>query len=210
MINRIFRFAFTLVLVTGVAIAQPASVATNKGYNIGDAVNDFKLVNIDGRHMSMSDFPDQKGFILVFTCNHCPYSIAYEDRIDNLNKKYAAKGFKLIAINPNDPDIVREDSYEAMKKRADEKKFSFPYLFDDGQHVMRKFGVVRTPQVFIVSAKGDNNYRLEYNGAIDDNYEDSKAVKNKYVEKVVDALLAGKTPPFTQTKAIGCRVKVKE
>jgi peroxiredoxin len=207
----IFLFAALLVANATVHAQTTASTApVAAGYAVGDKVQDFKLKNVDGRDVSMSLFPDAKGFIVVFTCNHCPYSVAYEDRIEALNKKYNSKGYMVIAINPNDPAIAPGDSYDAMKERAKEKNFSFPYLYDEGQSVMKNFGAQRTPHVFVVSNNGNENYKVEYIGAIDDNYEDATAVKKRYVEDAVDALLNGKKPETTFTKAIGCSVKVKK
>jgi len=206
----IFLFASLLVANATLHAQMKAELVTTAGYNVGDKVEDFNLKNVDGRMVSMGMFADMKGYILVFTCNHCPYSVAYEDRINDLNRKYNSKGYMVIAINPNDPTLVPEDNYDAMKVRAKEKNFSFPYLYDEGQTVMKKFGAQRTPHVFVVSNNGDKGNRIEYIGAIDDNYEDATAVKHRYVEDAVDALLAGKKPETTFTKAIGCGVKVKK
>ena len=100
------------------------------GYEVGDKAEDFKLKNIDGKMVSLADFEDAKGFIIIFTCNHCPYAKLYEDRIIDLNAKYAPKGFPVIAINPIDPEVQPEDSFDKMIGRAQEKGFNFPYLFD--------------------------------------------------------------------------------
>ncbi len=155
--------------------------------------------------VSLSDFKDAKGFIVVFTCNTCPYSVANEDRIIALDAKYKSKGYPVIAINPNDPAAVPEDSFEDMKIRAEEKGFTFPYLFDDGQKVYPKFGASKTPHVYIVSKK---NMKVEYIGAIDNSSRNPKKVTEKYVENAVDALLAGKKIEKTETRAIGCSIKV--
>ena len=177
-------------------------------YKVGDKVEDFKLKNIDGKMVSLADFDQAKGFIVIFTCNHCPYAKAYEQRILELDKKYASKGFPVIAINPNDPTKVPDDSFENMTKRAKEKGYSFPYLFDESQQVARKFGAARTPHVYVLSKK-DKNLEVAYIGAIDDNTEDAGAVKNHYVEDAVNALLEGKAVPVSETKAIGCTIKWK-
>jgi peroxiredoxin len=181
-----------------------------KGYAIGETVEDFKLKNIDGKMVSMADYKDAKGFVLIFTCNHCPYSIAYEDRIIALDKAYKAKGYPVIAINPNDPSIeaAKEDSYELMQKKAKDKKFSFPYLFDEGQNVFPKFAASKTPDCFIVQ-KSDAGMKLVYKGAFDDT-EELKDVKKKYIADALDALLAGKTPDPAETKAFGCSIKCND
>ncbi|MFN5921410.1 MAG: thioredoxin family protein, partial [Bacteroidota bacterium] len=142
----------------------------NKGYQTGDEVADFSLKNVNGKMVSMSNFKTAKGFIVVFTCNHCPFSQAYESRIIDLHKRYQAKGWPVIAINPNDPVREPEDSYANMQKRALEKKYPFPYLLDDTQEVARRFGATRTPHVFLLK-KSDKKLVLHYIGAIDDNSE---------------------------------------
>src|SRR6056297_316046 len=176
------------------------------GYQIGDKVDNFNLKNIDGKMVSLDEMQDVKGAIVIFTCNHCPYSIANEDRIIELDKKYKKKGYPVIAINPNDPKIQPEDSFDKMKVRAKEKGFTFPYLFDEEQTVHKKFGATKTPHVFVLNKKG-NEFVLEYIGAIDDSPRKAGKVNDKYVEKAVDALLAGNEPPMRETKAIGCSIK---
>src|SRR5690606_32298897 len=101
------------------------SAKENSGYNVGDKATDFKLKNVDGKLTSLADFKDAKGFIVTFTCNHCPFSVAYEDRIVTLDKKYAAKGYPVVAINPNDAAAYPDDSFENMIVRAKEKNFTF-------------------------------------------------------------------------------------
>ncbi len=177
----------------------------NNGYKIGDTVEDFRLKNIDGKMVSLSDYTEAKGFIIIFTCNMCPYSVAYEDRIIALDKKYKNLGYPVIAINPNDPRASRGDSFRDMKIRAQEKGFTFPYLFDEGQKVYPKFGATRTPQVYIVSKP---NMILEYIGAIDNSSRNINAVTKKYAENALERLLAGKKPKKTKTRAIGCTIKV--
>jgi len=179
-----------------------------KGYEIGDKATDFKLLNVDERYVSLSDFEDAKGFVIIFTCNHCPYAKAYEDRIINLNKKYKELGYPVIAINPNDPAIQPEDSYELMKVRAKEKDFKFPYLFDMGQKIFPQYGATRTPHVFLLNKEGDELI-VKYIGAIDDNYAEEKEVEEHYLSDAIDALIDGRTIAQPLTKAIGCSIKVK-
>lgn len=180
-----------------------------EGYKIGDVATDFSLKNIDGNMVSLADFEKAKGFIVIFTCNHCPYSIAYEDRIIALDAQYKEKGFPVIAINPNDSTINEDDSYSKMIVRAEEKGFTFPYLLDASQEVFPKYGATRTPHVFILS-KQESGLVVEYIGAIDDNHEEPEAVKEKYVQNAVNALLEGNKPEVKFTKAIGCSIKVAE
>ena len=157
----------------------------------------------------MADNKTAKGFIVVFTCNHCPFSQAYEQRIIALHKKYADKGYPVIAINPNDKDIVPEDSFEEMQKRAKEKKYPFPYLYDETQATAKTFGAVRTPHVYIVQKEG-GKFEVKYIGAIDDNADDPAAAKEKFVENAVNDLLEGRPVNHTFTKAIGCTIKWKK
>ena len=176
------------------------------GYKVGDTIEDFSLKNIDNEMISLADYEEAKGFIIIFTCNTCPYSVANEDRIIALNKKYESKGFPVIAINPNDPIVVPEDSFEKMKVRAEEKGFRFPYLLDEGQKVYPKFGASKTPHVYIVS---QNDMKVQYIGAIDNSSRNPDKVTEKYVENAVDALLAGKEIAKTETRAIGCSIKTQ-
>lgn len=182
------------------------SDAIPTGYKIGDVATDFSLKNVDGKKVSLKDMKNAKGYIVVFTCNHCPYAVAYEDRIIALDKKYSKKGYPVVAINPNNPAKQPADSFEKMQDRAKEKKFSFPYLLDEGQKIFPQYGATKTPHVYVLEKTGKGNV-VRYIGAIDDNYEDVAAVKNKYVENAVDALLSGKEVPVKETKAIGCSIK---
>ena len=176
------------------------------GYAIGDMATDFSLKNVDDKMVSLADYTDAKGFIVIFTCNHCPYSVAYEDRIIALDKKYKSKGYPVIAINPNDPAITPDDSFEAMKTRSKEKKFTFPYLMDEGQTIYPQYGATKTPHVYVLE-KTDGGNRVAYIGAIDDNSNEPELVTVRYVEDAVDALLKGEQPAVTETKAIGCGIK---
>jgi peroxiredoxin len=177
------------------------------GYKIGDVAEDFSLKNIDGKLVSLSDYGEAKGFIVTFTCNTCPYAVMYEDRIIELDKKYAKLGYPVIAIMPNNTDVKPGDNLEAMKKRATDKGFTFPYLMDENQDVYPKYGATKTPHVFVLEKSSEGNI-VKYIGAIDDNYKDASAVTKKYVESAVDALLKGKEVKETETKAIGCSIKV--
>jgi peroxiredoxin len=179
--------------------------ALSQGYNVGDKASDFKLKNINGEFVSLSDI-DAKGYIITFTCNHCPYAVMYEDRLIELHKQYAPKGYPIIAINPNDPEVVPEDSFAEMKIRSNEKGFPFQYLIDDKQEVYPRFGATRTPHVFLL----DKDLTVKYIGAIDDNAREAEAVKTRYLANALDALISGKDPDPSFTKAIGCSIKVKK
>lgn len=195
-----------LALIAIIGIFSAFSIA-GTGYKVGDIADDFKLKNIDGKMVSLADYKDAKGFIVVFTCNTCPYSVANEDRLNALDAKYKSKGYPVIAINPNNPAVQPGDSFELMKVRAKEKSFSFPYLLDQGQKVYPKYGASKTPHVYILQNEQEG-LRVKYIGAIDDSSRNEANVKTKYVEQAVDALLEGKEVSTTTTRAIGCSIKV--
>ena len=176
------------------------------GYKIGDIVNDFELMNVDGKMVSLSDYKDAKGFIIAFTCNTCPYAKMYENRIINLNNEYAPKGFPLIAVMPNNTRVSPEDGFEAMKQRANDKGYTFPYLLDKKQNVYPQFGATKTPHMFVLQKTKKGNV-VKYIGAVDDNYKDASLVTEKYVENAVNDLLKGKEVEVKETKAIGCGIK---
>jgi len=176
------------------------------GYGIGDYATDFSLKNIDGTMVSLSDYKDAKGYLVIFTCNSCPYAVAYEDRIVDLDKKYKELGVPVIAINPNSPELQPKDSFEKMIVRAKEKGFTFPYLLDEGQEIFPQYGASKTPHVFLLEKTSKGN-KVRYIGAIDDNYTDASAVEEKFVENAVDAMLSGQEIKRTKTKAIGCSIK---
>ena len=181
-------------------------VKSDSGYQVGDIATDFSLKNVNNQKVALADFKDAKGFIVIFTCNHCPYAKAYEDRIIALDKKYKKLGYPVIAINPNNPEVQPADSFELMQERAKEKGFTFPYLFDEGQKIYPQYGATKTPHVYILEKTKAGNV-VKYIGAIDDNYSDETAVKTKYVENAVDALLKKQEVPVKTTKAIGCSIK---
>lgn len=186
-------------------------VVTNlsaQGYTVGDEATDFKLKNVDDKAVSLADYKSAKGFIVVFTCNHCPYAVAYEDRIIALDKKYKSLGYPVIAINPNDPAAQPQDGVEQMKTRAKQKGFTFPYLFDEGQKIYPKYGAEKTPHVYILKKTG-SKYIVKYIGAIDNNYKNAAEANERYVEAALNSLLEGKDPAVAKTVAIGCTIKVK-
>jgi len=196
------------LLFLAVAFITFTAIAQQKGYKPGDKAIDFYLKNIDGKYISLADHKNAKGFIVVFTCDHCPYAIAYQERINALDKKYKGQGYPVIAINADDSTDNPEDSYSNMQVRAKEQAFTFPYLLDASQEVAQAYGATRTPHVFVLQ-KDNGALIVKYIGAIDDNTYDPSAVTKKYVELAVDALLAGKDVVITSTKAIGCGIKWK-
>ena len=177
-------------------------------YKLGDTVGDFKLRNVDGKMVSLSDYKTSKGVIVIFDCNTCPYSQAYNDRIVQLNKTFASKGFPLVAINANSPAISPGDSFTEMVAQAKDKGYDFPYLVDETQDIARAFGATNTPHVFVL--KNDNaNFKVAYIGTIDNNSRDASSVTKKYVEDAVNELLNNKEVTTSKTKAIGCGIKWK-
>lgn len=205
--NLPYVYAACLVLVSLLLSAVPAS---EHGYKVGDTARDFRLKNVDGKMVSLADYKDAKGFIVTFTCNSCPYSVAYEDRLIELHNKFASKGYPLIAINPNDAQVSPRDSYDKMQVRAKEKNFPFPYLHDETQEITRAYGATRTPHLYIVQKQQDGSLKVAYIGTVDDNYKDASQAQKKYAEEALNELVAGKQISQPNTKAIGCTIKWKE
>lgn len=198
---------FYMALV-GLVLLSAASEPV-EGYKVGDYARDFSLRDVSGKTVSMAQYKDAKGFIVIFTCNSCPYAKMYEDRIIALDKKYASKGYPVLAINPNDAAQQPEDSFENMQKRAKEKNYTFPYLYDESQEITAAYGATRTPQVYLLKKDRSGN-KVEYIGAIDNNHKDAAKADQKYTEDAIEQLMAGKKPKTSSTKAIGCTIKWKE
>ncbi len=181
------------------------------GYKIGDEATDFKLKDVSGKMVSLSDYKDAKGFIVIFTCNTCPFAIASEERIVALDNEFKPKGYPVIAINPNNPEVQEDDSYELMQAKAKEAGFTFPYLFDESQTIYAKYGATKTPHVYLLqkdAAAGSAGKNIvKYIGAIDDNVRNASAVKEQFLANAVNELLEGKEISVKETKAIGCSVK---
>jgi len=189
------------------APAQAVSLKPN-GVGVGDKAPAFKLKNVDGQEYSFENIKDAngdepKGFIVIFTCNTCPYAVASEQRIIDLHKKYAPMGYPVVAIQPNDPAAQPGDSFAAMQKRAKEMEFPFLYLFDEGQKVYPQYGATRTPEVYLV----DKGLTVRYTGAIDDSVRDAESVKEKFLENAIEAIEKGEEPKPAATKAVGCGIK---
>ena len=201
----------TFTLITGVlAVVAVLFMNASKpepGYGVGDYAVDFDLPNIDGKMVSMADYGEAKGYVIIFTCNTCPYAKAYESRIIELDKQYASKGFPVIAINPNDLKQQPGDSMEEMKKRASDKGYTFPYLRDDSQEVAKAFGATKTPHVYVLNKESSGKLKVEFIGAIDNSPNNASDVSEKYVEDAINALLSGEKPPVTEKRAIGCTIK---
>ncbi|MDZ7900833.1 MAG: thioredoxin family protein [Arcicella sp.] len=190
------------------AFKNESSSMADKGYAIGDVVADFKLKSTSGGMTSMTQNRSAKGYIIVFTCNHCPFSKAYESRVMALDKKYASQGYPVLAINPNDPNAYEEDTFENMQAVAKSKGYTFEYLQDETQNIARAFGAARTPSTYVVKREGDKFY-MQYIGGIDDNSQDANGVTKRYIEDAVNNLLAGKPVVVNMTKSVGCAIKWK-
>lgn len=173
-------------------------------YSLGDKIEDFSLKNIDATMVSLADFEDVDGYVIIFTCNHCPYAKAYEDRMIELHNTYG-KQYPIVAISPNDSIQYPSDSYSAMQLRAKEKNFPFVYLLDESQDLAKRFDAKKTPHVYLL----DDKMTIQYIGAIDDNWQDENSVSKTYLADAIEALQDNKTPEPAITKAIGCSIKWK-
>lgn len=179
-------------------------MATNK-LKIGSSMPGFDIIAVDGRKYSHLTFKDAAILVVIFSCNHCPYVQAYEDRIIEIQKKYYEKGVRLAAISSNDAEKYPEDSLEQMKKRSKEKEFNFPYLYDEDQSTARSFDATHTPEVFVFDAER----KLRYHGKIDDNWQEPEKVRNPYLKEALDEILSGKEVSVPETYSIGCTIKWK-
>lgn len=178
---------------------------------IGTLMPQFNpLRGVDGKSYAWDNFKSTKLLVIVFSCNHCPYVQAYEERMIAFQRDYAAKGVQLVAINSNETSHYPTDTYEEMVKRAMERGFNFPYLRDEDQTVAEAFGATHTPEFFVFAAEEEEaQQRLRYHGKMDDNYQNPSAVTRKYVEEAVNAILAGKPVAEPETHSIGCTIKWK-
>jgi len=168
-------------------------------------VHDFRLKNVDGQYVSLKKYPDAKGFIIVFTCNHCPFAQLYPPRLNALNEKYGKLGVPLIAISSTDTITYEEDVFPKMIEKAKAEQFNFPYLFDGAQKVAKNFAAQKTPHAFVIW-KEKGKWVVKYRGAIDDNGAEPELVEIQYVKNAVEDLLAGKPVMEKETKSIGCQI----
>ncbi len=176
-----------------------------KTLKIGSKLPDFNLKCVDGKFYSPNSFADKKALVIIFSCNHCPYVQAYEDRIILIQKDYAEKGVAVAAINSNDDSQYEEDSFEEMVKRSEERNFNFPYLRDDDQSAAKAFDASHTPEIFLFNRERE----LAYHGKIDDNWREPEKVKSMYLRSALDELLAGEKISVPETFSIGCTIKWK-
>ena len=201
---KLLRTGWLLVALLFIGLLPVAIAQTPKGYTIGDAVADFRVKNVDGRTVTLTDYRTQKGLIVVFTSNHCPFSKAYEDRLISLDRGFSPQGYPVLAIMSNNPATYEDNSFENMKIRARDKGYSYVYGLDETQ-VAKAFGATRTPQVYVLK-QTNGQFILEYVGTIDDSPQDSASVKRRYVEEAVTSLLAGRPVQSPITKPIGCAI----
>ncbi|MBK9016374.1 MAG: thioredoxin family protein [Saprospiraceae bacterium] len=214
--KKLFLFLGVAVVVAGsilvpkLTTSEKTGAGASSGLDIGQIAPDFKLKNVDGRLISLADVKDAngnapKGYIVIFTCNTCPYAVMYEDRIIDLHNKFAPRGWPVVAIQPNDTAKKPGDSFEEMQVRAKDKGFPFAYLIDDQQEVYPKYGATKTPHVFLLDA----TRKVGYIGAIDNNPQDAADATRHYVAEAIEAIEVGKVPDPAVTKAIGCGIKSK-
>jgi peroxiredoxin len=162
----------------------------------------FDLPGVDGRNHSLEEYRDAPVLVLVQSCNHCPYVLAWEGRINALQRECADRGVRIVAISSNDSEAYPADSFENMVAHARDAGYEFDYLYDESQDVARALGSERTPEAFVFDA----DRRLVYHGAVDDNREEAH-VTTHYLRDAIEAALAGETPPIADTPPVGCTVK---
>jgi len=178
-------------------------------YKAGDIASDFKLKNVKGETVSLSDIKDADGFIVAFWCNTCPVVKKYDLRLQELHARYAPKGYPVVAINSNDPAVSPGDSFEKMKETAVKLNYKFEYLFDETQEVARRFGATNTPHIYILTWK-DGRLVVDYVGAIDNNADDASAADKKYAEDALNSIMNGQAVAVAGTRAVGCGIKWKK
>lgn len=179
---------------------------TQTHLKIGDKLPMFSLVATNGRECNPYEFEESKIIVVMFTCNHCPYVQAYENRLIELQKHFAPKAVTFIAINSNDEVNYPLDSFESMVKRAKEKGYNFPYLRDKTQEVAKTFGASFTPEIFVF----DEKKTLQYHGRIDDNWQEPSKVTKENLKEAIESILSNKPVDRANTQAIGCTVKWSE
>jgi peroxiredoxin len=180
-------------------------MATDK-LKIGSKAPDFNLLGVDNKFYSLDSFADKKILIVIFSCNHCPYVQAYEQRIISIQKEFSEKGVQIVAINSNEDKNYPEDSFDQMIKRSGEKQFNFPYLRDETQEVAKAYGATHTPEIFLF----DQERKLRYHGKIDDNWKEPEKVKYQYLRKAIEEVLEGIEVSIPETFSIGCTIKWKQ
>lgn len=167
-------------------------------------IPNFSLLNVDNRMVALTDYPDAKGFVVIFTCNHCPFAKLYAQRLNDLNTKYQALGVPLLAVNSMDTLVYEEETFEGMQAYVRNYELNFPYLYDAQQAVGKALGAAHTPQAFVIWKESDH-WQIRYKGAIDDNGEEPEKA-TPFIAQALDELLAGKPVSMPETESFGCRI----
>lgn len=196
--------ALALLAIGGAAVTAPALAG---GVHLGDAIPmaETKMMNVDGKNVTFAQAQGEKGTLIVFSCNGCPWVVAWQDRMVELGNRFAKEGVGVVFVNSNDPKAAKADGYDAMKERSKELGMKFPYVVDETSDVARAFGATRTPEAFLFDAKG----KLVYHGTIDDNAKKPEEVSATYLADALSAVVAGKDVPVAETKALGCTIKFR-
>lgn len=179
-----------------------------KKADTGRVIKDFSLLNFDGKYVSLHDYNAAKGFIVIFTCNHCPFAKLYTSRLNALNTKYKPLGFPVLAINPMDTALYESEEFAKIREKALTDKFNFPYLQDGGQNVAKQFYANHTPQAYVI-VKVKSDWVIKYCGAIDDNGGHPEKA-NPFVANAVDDLLHNKAVSKPKTESIGCKIMYRK
>lgn len=200
---------FALSITASLALGAVARADEQKPVAIGDKapMADVKMKSAtDGKELTIAKAAGKAGTLVVFTCNHCPYAKAWEQRIVDLGHTYSKKGIGVLLINSNDPNVAKGDSYADMQARAKERGMKIPYVVDETSGVAKAFGATKTPEAFLFDKTG----KLVYHGTIDDNHEDASKVGKTYLKDALEAVSAGKAPPTAETKSLGCSIKFRK
>lgn len=197
-----------IAIVSGAAAVATAGESTGGiaiGTKVPAAVAKTKMKNVDGKMLSITDVTGKAGTLVVFTCNHCPFAKAWEQRIVELGNTYSGKGVGVILVNANDPTRHAEDGFEGMQARSKSLGMKIPYVVDETSGVAKAFGASVTPEAFLFDKTG----KLAYHGAVDDNRNEPDKVKTRYLKDALDAVVAGKAPAVAETKGLGCGIKFR-
>ena len=199
------KSAFSILIISLLAMLSLGfnNIEPNKSM-LGKQINNFNLKNIDGKFVSLNEYKKAKGFVIMFTCNHCPFAKLYSSRMNQLNKKYAALDIPMLAINSMDSLLYEEETFDEMRLKAKTDKFNFPYLFDETQAVGKQFNAEHTPQIFVIW-KVNEKWIVKYSGAFDDDGKHPEKAK-PYVANAIDDLLANKPVRNPETQSFGCRI----
>jgi peroxiredoxin len=178
--------------------------AREDGFGIGESAPGFELPDTEGSVHSLADAEGAPATVVLWTCNHCPYALAWHDRLVRAARDYQPRGVRFYAVNSNDAQRYPRDSYEAMRERVSREEWPFPYLHDSNQEVARAWGARVTPHLFVLDA----GHRLRYAGAPDPDHQDPSH-DAAWLRDALDAVLGGEQPSRPETEPVGCTVKWK-